>query len=87
MIRRMMALFITFAFLLFSIGSITIVYADEVNNDTDGSVTFKGYEFHSYEPGEDNAKLYEEAGALIYKIDKISLADRGIPKKVRLIFL
>jgi len=75
MIRRMMALFITFAFLLFSIGSITMVYADEVNNDTDGSVTFKGYEFHSYEPGEDDAKLYEEAGALIYEIDKISLAD------------
>ena len=75
MIRRMTALFMIPVFLLFSICNITIVHAEEENQNTKDSVWFQGYEFQSYEPGKGDAELYEEAGSLIYEIDKISLED------------
>ncbi len=75
MIRRMTALFMIPVFLLFSICNITIVHAEEKNQNTKDSVWFQGYEFQSYEPGMGDAELYEEAGSLIYEIDKISLED------------
>ncbi len=75
MFRRIMSLFMIPVLLLFSVCNVTIVHAEETDNHTNDGVSFKGYEFHSYEPGENDAKLYEEAGALIYEIDKISLED------------
>ena len=75
MFRRIMSMFMIPVLLLFSVCNVTFVHAEEADNHTDDGVPFKGYEFRSYEPGENDAKLYEEAGTLIYEIDKISLED------------
>jgi len=75
MIRRIISLIMLPVVLLCSVCNATVAYAEEANNHTKDSVFFKGYEFQSYEPGKNDAKLYEDAGALIYEIDKLSLED------------
>ena len=75
MFRRIMSLFMVPVLLLLSVWNVTTAYAEEADNFTNDNISFKGYEFQSYEPGEDDAQLYVEDGVLIYKIDKLSLED------------